>query len=178
MHTCCLLCTSGSKGHNFHMLCAGREDRMGREASLRDVTVALVTATHWWWVTSLRREQSLSFSHLTHPTAMAKLPSLPRASEAVPTIPFPPTWKGWATGWDKGWSFLCLRWPPRAGLGPIHPLYPVRACVASCCSPCTVAVVLSAATQENLWGDVCNVSGRGRFAGRGEGRSCSSRCLF
>lgn len=133
--TCCLLCTLGGKWHRFYMVCAGWEDRMGREASPRDMTVAVVVAAHWCWVTPLRKEQSLSSSRLTHYTATANLPSLHRASEGVPTIPFPPTCKGWTTGWDKGWSFLCLRWPPWAGLGPIHPLYPVRACVTSCCQP-------------------------------------------
>lgn len=44
-------------------------------------------------------------------------------------------------------------------------------------SPPTIAIVLQAAIQENLCEDVCNMSGRGRFAGCGEGRVCD-RCLF
>lgn len=75
------------------------EDRMDGEASRRDMSVAMAVAAHWWWVTPLRKKQS---SHLTHPTAMANLPSLPRASDRVLTVPFPPTWKSWRTETKAG----------------------------------------------------------------------------
>lgn len=44
-------------------------------------------------------------------------------------------------------------------------------------SPCTIAIVLLAAIQENPCGDVCTMSGKGRFAGCGGGKACNG-CLF
>lgn len=131
LYSCCTCACMLSPVHFWGQtastgICAAWEE--GREASLRNMTVAMVVAAQWWWVTTLRKEKSLSFSHLIHPTAMANLPSPTLASEGAATIPFLTMWKDWATAWDKGWSFFYLRWPPRAGLGPIHPLYSKSLC--------------------------------------------------
>lgn len=123
-----LLSTSGSKCHCFHMLCAGWEDQMGREASLRDMTVVVVVAAHWWGITPLKREQSLSFSQPADPTAVADLCFL------SPPFPSLPPGKAEQLGETKADNFSTSGGHHEQGWNPsTH--YTLSACVDSCCHP-------------------------------------------